>query len=393
MDPISNPYTPGAGVRPYELVGRGEFIEGFDMALTRSGLRLAARSKVLYGLRGVGKTVLLQEFVEYARRSKWLVVDVEAQAGQSLMPVLAGQIFRELRNVGRTWSGETLTWVRRVFKAFSLKVDPGTGAYSFGVDIEPARGYADSGDLDRDLPEMLGELASLAGHHGVGLLLAIDELQVVDGPTLSSLNTTIHRMGQGREPSPFLFVGAGLPSLRRILSDATSYAERLFEYWGIGPLSDHAIRSALNGPTAARGVLWDLEALDTGVEFCRGYPYFAQVLGQHVWDGAEGAQITRAAVAEATRQARRDIDAGLYAARWQRATRGEQRFMQAMADRGGGPVLMSDLVEALGKNRPAQLSPTRNQLINKGLVYAPDRGEVDFTVPGMAGFVKRQVLG
>jgi hypothetical protein len=392
MDPISNPYTPGAGVRPYELVGRAEFIDGFDLALQRSSLRLAARSKVLYGLRGVGKTVLLQEFVEHARRSTWLVVDVEAQAGQSLMPVLAGQIFRELRNAGRTWSGETLTWVRRVFKAFSLEVDPGTGAYSFGVDIEPARGYADSGDPDRDLTEMLGELASLAGHHGVGLLLAIDELQEVDGATLSSLNTTVHRMGQGREPSPFLFVGAGLPSLRRILSDATSYAERLFEYWEVGPLSDYAIRSALDGPAAAMGMRWEPAALDAGVEFCRGYPYFAQVLGQHVWDGAEGVDITRAAVAEATRHARRDIDAGLYAARWQRATRGEQRFMQAMADRGGGPVLMSDLVEALGKNRPAQLSPTRNQLINKGLVYAPDRGEVDFTVPGMAGFVKRQVV-
>ncbi len=138
---------------------------------------------------------------------------------------------------------------------------------------------------------------------------------------------------------------------------------------------------------------WDLDALDAGVEFCRGYPYFAQVLGQHAWNVAEGTQITRDAVAEATPHARSDIDAGLYAARWQRTTRGEQRFMQAMADRGEGPVLMSDLVAALGKDRPAQLSPTRNHLISKGLVYAPDRGEVDFTVPGMAEFVKRQVVG
>jgi hypothetical protein len=130
--------------------------------------------------------------------------------------------------------------------------------------------------------------------------------------------------------------------------------------------------------------------LDAGVEFCRGYPYFAQVLGQRAWDVAEGTPIARDAVAEAIRYAGRDIDAGLYAARWQRATRGEQRFMQAMADSGGGPVLMSELVTALGRDRPAQLSPTRNQLISKGLVYAPDRGEVDFTVPGMAEFVKRQ---
>lgn len=393
MDPVTNPYTPGAGARPFELAGRERFIESFDVALERSSLRLAAQSTILYGLRGVGKTVLLREFVSHARQRRWFVVELEAQAGESLMPALTRELFRELRNAGRPWPGEALTWVRRVFKAFSLKADPGTGSYSFEVDIEPARGYADSGDLDRDLPEMLTELATLAGHHGVGLLVAVDELQEVERSTLSALNSSVHRMGQGAEPLPFLLAGAGLPSLRRILPEATSYAERLYEYWHIGQLDDDAIRAALEAPAAAHRVRWQPAALRAGVEFSRGYPYFVQVLGKHAWNVAAGPDITGFDLRNAVADARVDIDAGLYASRWERATTGEQRFMKAMADSDeDGPVRMADLVETLGRTKLSQLSPTRSQLIAKGLVYAPERGEVAFTVPGMGAFVHRQVV-
>jgi len=393
MDPVRNPYTPGAGARPFELVGREGFLEAFDVARERAQIRLNAQSKVLYGLRGVGKTVLLREFVSHARQHRWLVIELEAMSGESLMPALTRELFRELRNAGRTWSGETLSWVRRVFKAFSIRADPGTGSYSFEVDIEPARGYADSGDLDRDLPEMLSELAALAGHHGAGLLVAIDELQEVQRPVLAALNAMVHRMGQGDEPAPFLFVGAGLPSLRRILPEATSYAERLYEYWHIDRLEVPEIRTALLGPAQAHGVRWEPAALDAAVEFSDGYPYFVQVLGRRVWDLAEGPVITVADLRDAADDARRDLDAGLYAARWQRATKAEQRFMYAMASLAPrGPARMSDLVEALGKSRLSQLSPARSQLISKGLVYAPERGEVAFTVPAMGEFVSRQVV-
>lgn len=393
MDPVSNPYTPGAGARPFELVGRDDIRVAYGVALERAQIRMAVQSKILFGLRGVGKTVLLRDFVARARRANWLVVELEALAGEPLVPALTRELFRELRNAGRTWSGDALQWVRRVFKAFSIRADPGTGSYSFEVDIEPARGYADSGDLDRDLQEMLAELAALAGHHGAGLLLAIDELQEVDRATLAALNATVHRLGQGDEPAPFLFAGAGLPSLRRILAEATSYAERLYEYWSIDRLDDPAIRDALVGPAAAQGVGWEPVALDAAVRFSRGYPYFVQVLGRRAWDVAAGPVITGRDLRDAMVDARQDLDAGLYAARWQRATRAEQRFMSAMAGLGqDGPVRMSDLVEALGKSRSAQLSPTRSQLISKGLVYAPDRGEVAFTVPGMGAFVARQVV-
>jgi len=392
VDPIANPYTPGAGARPFELVGRGAFIEHFEVSLQRAGLRLSTQSKILYGLRGFGKTVLLREFVSHARRSKWIVVEVEAQAGESMMPALTREIFRELRNAGRTWSGDALSWARRVFKAFSVKADPGTGSYSFEVDIEPARGYADSGDLDRDLSEMLAELAALAGHHGVGLMMAVDELQEVERSTLAAMNAAVHRMGQGEEPAPFLMVGAGLPSLRRILPEATSYAERLYEYWHVDRLDERSVRTALTAPAAAQGVTWDQDALTAGVRFSAGYPYFVQILGKHAWNVASGPRITGFDLRNASEDALADIDSGLYASRWERATRVEQRFMRAMAELSAdGRARMADVMVTLGKSRLSQLSPIRGQLISKGLVYSPDRGEVAFTVPGMAQFVTRQV--
>lgn len=394
MDPIKNPYTPGAGARPYELVGRERFLTDFDVSIERAQIRLSAQSKILYGLRGVGKTVLLREFVSHARQRNWFVVALEAKAGEPLMPALTRELFKELRNAGRNWSGDSLSWVRRVFKAFSLKADPASGAYTFEVDLEPARGYADSGDLDRDLQEMFTELAALAGHHGVGLLLAIDELQEVEKPTLAALNATVHGLGQDAEPLPFLAVGAGLPSLRGILAEATSYAERLYEYWHIDRLDAQAIRAALVAPAAAHHVKWEASALSAAESFSDGYPYFVQVLGKHAWNVAGGREITQFDVDNAIQDATEDIDAGLYTSRWQRATRAEQRFMQAMADLmpDSSAVKVADLLEPLGKSKLSQLSPARSGLIGKGLVYAPDRGEVAFTVPGMAGFVRRQVI-
>ena len=185
----------------------------------------------------------------------------------------------------------------------------------------------------------------------------------------------------------------GLPSLRRILPEATSYAERLYEYWHIDTLDDLAIRAALEGPATALGVSWEPGAVEMGVRFSQGYPYFVQVLGKQAWNVAAGPDITCFDLDNAVADARVDIDTGLYASRWQRATRAEQRFMQAMADKGQeGPVRVADLVAALGRTKLSQLSPTRSQLISKGLVYAPDRGEVAFTVPGMGAFARRQVV-
>ncbi|MGB7983237.1 MAG: ATP-binding protein [Candidatus Nanopelagicales bacterium] len=394
MDPVDNPYTPGAGARPYELVGRAAQIEAFDIALARAELRRPAQSKVLHGLRGVGKTVLLRELAAHARARHWIVVSVEAKTGEVLLPTLTREIFKELRNASRTWSGAAIAWARRVFTSFSMKADPGTGSYTFGMEVEPARGWADSGDLDRDLAEMFHELAVLAGEHGVGLFLAIDELQEVEPATLAALNTTVHTLGQGSEPLPFLMVGAGLPSLRGILAEATSYAERLYEYWHVDRLDEAFADAALANPAADLAVTWDSDALTRARTFTHGYPFFIQVLGQHAWDLALGPTITERDAIDAIADAQNEVDSGLYASRWQRATRAEQRLMQAIAvcaPEGGG-ARMSDLVVAMDKERVSQLSPARSNLIAKGLVYAPDRGELAFTVPGMAPFAARQVI-
>lgn len=394
MDSVANPYTPGAGARPHQLVGREEQIAPFDVALERAELRRAVQSKVLYGLRGVGKTVLLRELASHARARRWIVVSVEATAGQPLLPVLTHEIFKELRNASRTWSSAALVWTRRVFKAFSVRADPTFGTYSFGIDIEPAAGWADSGHLDRDLSEMFHELSVLAGEHGVGLLLAIDELQEVERATLAAINTTVHNLGQDTDPLPFLMIGAGLPSLQGLLAEATSYAERLYEYWQVDRLDPPATDAALAGPAADRGVAWAADALTSARGFSDGYPFFIQVLGQHAWNLAPGPSITDGDVAFAIIDAQADIDAGLYSARWQRATRAEQRLLQAIATCAptGGAARMGDLVAAMGKHKISQLSPARSSLITKGLVYAPNRGELAFTVPGMAPFATRQII-
>lgn len=392
MDSIQNPYTPGAGARPHQLVGRERYIADFQATLQRAELRRSARSKVLFGLRGVGKTVLLRELASDAKKRKWIVVSCEASRGEPILPALTHEIFKELRNAERTLGGAALQFVQAVFKSFTMKIDP-TGGYSF--DVDPAKGFADSGDVERDLAEMLQELAKFAAETGVGLLIAVDELQDVELSTLRTLNSALHRLGQEAEPLPFILVGAGLPSLRGILAEATSYTERLYEYWPVGPLDDHDSKLALAGPAADQDVEWQPDALVHAQEFARGYPYFIQVLGQFCWDFAidGSAEITRSDVVAAVPDARSAIDAGLYEARWQRATRTEQRMMKAMATcNSDGRSQMSDLVAAMNKDKLSQLSIHRANLIAKGIAYAPDRGELAFTVPGMAQFVDRQIV-
>jgi hypothetical protein len=394
VDSIRNPYTPGAGARPHQLVGREAQLAAFDVALQRAQLWRPARSKILYGLRGVGKTVLLRELASHARNQRWIVISVEARAGEPLLPTLNREIFKELRNAGRTWTGDALHWARRVFTSFSLQADPGAGTYSFGLKVEPAAGYADSGHLDQDMAEMFDQLATLAGANGVGVLVTIDELQEVEPTTVGALNQTVHKLGQGGEPMPFLMVGAGLPSLQGILAEATSYAERLYEYWAIDRLSPDAVDAALVGPAQELGVSWEPAALERAREFSDGYPFFIQVLGKHAWDLSPGPDIGDSDVIDAIADARVDIDAGLYSARWQRATRAEQRLLRAIATCApeGGPAKMAELVAEMGKTKISQLSPARSALISKGLVYAPNRGELAFTVPGMATFANRQVI-
>lgn len=389
MDPVLNPYQPGAGRRPPELAGREAQLTSFDVLIQRCERGVGARGIVLHGLRGVGKTVLLNEFQAMAERRDWITVKVEAAGGRSVLPMLAQSLHRSLRATASRFSAKRVRDALRVFRSFSVTVDP-SGTYSFGVAVEPLNGQADSGDPILDLGDLLRQLGETSGELGIGTLVLIDEMQDAPPAELRALNAASHEIGQGAEPLPVVLAGAGLPSLPEVLSRATTYAERLYEYVAIGPLDRDAARDAITVPSHALNVEWSKAALEQVQRFSAGYPYFLQTAGKYVWDYATTSPIAKADAEVGLVWARREIDVGLYRARWQRATPAQRQVMRAMAElTDDQPVSMAAVTQSVGRPR-AELSVPRDQLIKKGLVYAPERGLIAFTVPGMAEYVRRQ---
>lgn len=391
MDPLRNPYQPGAGVRPPELAGRDDDLALVDVTLQRTELGYAERGAIWHGLRGVGKTVLLNEVASRARQRHWLVSKAEAASDRSsLLPGLTRSLYQGLRAAIGTHEVGGLRRLLGVFKSFSVTVDP-SGAYTFGIDLEAARGQADSGDASSDLSDLLRELGSTARELGVGALLVIDELQDTPSVELAALNRAIHDAGQGDEPLPVLLMGAGLPSLPGILADATSYAERLYHYRSVGPLEAQGAEKALRRPAESLGVTWNDDALSLALTATSGYPYFLQTAGRSIWNLAKGTPIDAEDADAGLIAAREEIDVGLYLSRWSRATAAQRRMMRSMASFGdGAPVAVADLAREMGMRRSTDLSVSRDQIIKKGLVYAPDRGLLAFTVPGMADYIQRQ---
>ena len=271
-------------------------------------------------------------------------------------------------------------------------MDPATGAFSLGADIAPLPG-ADSGRLSEDLATLFGVLGETSRELGVGTLILVDELQEATAEELTAVNTAVHALGQGGEPLPVVFVGAGLPSLPAQLAEATSYAERLYDYRPVGLLTTLDATAALTGPTTAQGVSWEDDALDAALGIAAGYPYFLQAIGKHVWDVSPGPAITVEDVQVGGEFARREVDEGLYRSRWERATGAQRALLRAMAELGSGDaVSVADLVGPLNKNRVQDLSVARTELIRKGLLYAPERGQLAFTVPGMPEFIRKQTV-
>ncbi len=389
MDPIRNPYQPGAGRRPPELAGRDGELAAFDILMQRCELGYGERGRILYGLRGVGKTVLLNEFQGMAEQRHWITAKIEAASGRSVLPALAQSLHRSLRIATGRYDRTRIIGLLQVFRSFSVKVDP-TGSYAFGFDVAAAPGRADTGDPAIDLPELFAALGYTARTLGVGVLLLVDEMQEAPEAELRALNTAVHELGQGVDPGPVVLVGAGLPSLPEVLSKATSYAERLYEYIEVGALGRAAAHEALVVPAKALGVAWNAEALGRLDHFSHGYPYFIQTGGKYAWDYAAGSPITAADVDAGLVPARREVDSGLYRARWQRATPLQRTIMRAMSDLAGdAAVSMAAVAESIGRERN-ELSVPRDQLMKKGLIYAPERGLIAFTVPGMADYVTRQ---
>jgi hypothetical protein len=391
VDPVANPYRPGAGRRPPLLAGRESLLEAFEVVRrTAEELGEGDRGWVLNGLRGVGKTVLLNELLERVSGRGWITAKVEVGASASLPIALNQSLVRGLRTATGRHPEPRLRRLLGVFRAFSVKLDP-TGALAVGVEVEPIRGVADSGRFADDLAALFEVLAETARNLGVGVLVLVDELQEAALDELAAINTAVHQLGQADQPLPLTFVGAGLPSLPAQLAEATSYAERLYDYRTIGLLDDEASRAALIVPAQHREVEWEPDGLAAATSAAGGYPYFLQSIGKHVWDNARRSPISLDDVDVGLGEARREVDDGLYRSRWERATPAQRQVLRAVAQIGGDePAAVSDIAKLMGKPRTSDISVARNELIKKGLVYAPERGLLAFTVPGMHDFIDRQ---
>lgn len=391
MDPITNPYAPGAGAPPPELAGRDALREAMRIATERVRLGRHAKSVLMVGLRGVGKTVLLDRLRTDAEAAGLHTVRIEAPEGRSLPAMLAPQLRQALLRLSRTDQARDLA--HRALRALAGFVKALKFKYEdieVGLDFEPEPGLADNGDLEYDLQALLEAAGLAARQAGTALILIVDELQYVEEDQLAALTTALHRTVQRQ--LPVMLVGAGLPQLPGRMGRAKSYAERLFDFPDIGPLPPDAARAALAKPAAGLGVAFAPAALDLLVQETQGYPYFLQEWGKHVWDVAPGSPIGLDDVQTATREVIAALDESFFRVRFDRLTPSQKRYLRAMAALGPGPHRSGDVASALQK-KVTSLAPIRNQLINKGMIWSPSHGDTAFTVPMFDAFMRRIMPG
>ena len=385
VDPVRNPYAPGAGQRPPELAGRDTELAAFDVVLERIAHGRPERSLVLTGLRGVGKTVLLNQLRSAAISRGWGSGKIEARPDQSLRRPVSSALHMALRELGPHHPDpESIDAVLAVLKAFALRQAPDAKVrdrWQPGIDVPAATGRADSGDMEIDLVELLSDAAGLAADVGRGIALFIDEMQDVQPDDVSAICAACHELSQ--QGSPLIVVGAGLPHLPAVLSASKSYSERLFRYLRIDRLDRDAADRALLAPAEREDVAFEAAALDALYAAADGYPYFVQAYGKVTWDLAAASPITADDVAMAAPVAETELAVGFFGSRYDRATPAEREYMHAMAELGGpqgNAVATSEVAVSLGR-KPASLSPARDSLIKKGLVYSAERGQIAFTVP------------
>lgn len=391
MDPVKNPFAPGAGTPPPELAGRDELRETVRIALDRVRLGRPTKSILMVGLRGVGKTVLLDRMREDAEAVGIQTMRVEAPEGRSLPAMLAPQIRQALLRLSRNeqakdFAQRALRGLAGFAKALKLKYQD----IEVGFDFDPERGLADNGDLEQDLQALLEAAGEAAQKAGTALVMFVDELQYVQEDELAALITALHRAAQRR--LPVVLVGAGLPQLRGRTGRAKSYAERLFDFPMIDRLIPTAARTAIAKPAEAEGVAVDGDALERIVQETRGYPYFLQEWGKHAWDAATQSPITLRDVGLASTAAVAALDDSFFRVRFDRLTPLEKRYLRAMAELGPGPHRSGDIAEQLRRGVTA-LGPTRNQLIAKGMIWSPSHGDTAFTVPLFDEFMRRIMPG
>lgn len=369
------------------MTGRDKEIDAFDLMIARSKRRLHSRGMVISGLRGVGKTVLLNHFRAHAERMGWFTVSLEGISGPVGASAVREKLARELLIAGRKRfrrsPQEKLAKALGSISSFSASI--GVSGIEFG--IEKNAGRADSGMIEIDLEEMIEDLALALKAERSGIAFFIDEMQDLDESLLTALIATQHIAGQ--QEWPFYIIGAGLPNLPARLSEARSYAERLFDYRQIGPLDVAASEMALVEPAQKSGAQFAPEAVDILLDAANGYPYFLQEFGKAIWDIAPATPFMKSDAELAVKAGRRQLDSGFFPSRWERATRSERSYLRAMALDADSGSSTGALAERLGVSA-SKLGPARAAVIAKGLVYAPEHGYVAFTVPGMASFILRQ---
>jgi hypothetical protein len=388
VDPIQNPYAPGAGTRPPELAGRDELRTQVQTSIERLRIGNPSKSILMVGLRGVGKTVLLDRMRDAAEESGIHTIRIEAPENRSLPALLAPQLRIALLRLSRTESAKALAMrglqaLAGFAKALKIKFQD----IEVGFDAEPEPGLADNGDLEHDLQALFEVAGAAAKAANTVLVIFIDELQYVEEEQLASLIVALHRTAQRN--LPVMMVGAGLPQLRGQMGRAKSYAERLFDFPIVGPLSHDASKLAIVKPAEDRNVTFEDRAVEKIISLTKGYPYFLQEWGKHAWEVAEKSPITELDVDYATQFTIAALDESFFRVRLDRLTPIEKRYLRAMAELGPGPHRSGDVAAAL--NRPvASLSPHRSQLISKGMIWSPGHGDTAFTVPLFDEFMKRE---
>ncbi len=385
MDPVRNPFAPGAGSQPPELAGRDDIIERAEVAIQRALIGRYDKSQILLGLRGTGKTVLLNRIDALAEQHGHITSFIEAPDDRTLIELLYPRVHTALRRLSTIESAKTAAhaaWqaLKAIAAAFKITV----GDVTIAVDPEP--GVADSGNLEFDLVDLFVNVGEAAKAAGTGWTLLIDEIQYLTEPELAAVIVAMHRINQ--KALPVLFFGAGLPQVAALSGDAKSYAERLFDFPNIGPLSGEAASAAIREPIEAEGEAITDDALAAIIERTDGYPYFIQEWGYQTWNVAERSPFTLTDVEAASMAVLARLDAGFFRVRFDRLTPKEREYVLAMASLGKGPYRSGDVADRLGESMQ-RLGPRRAKIINKGMIYAPAHGDIAFTVPMFEDFLTR----
>ena len=387
MDRRNNPYAPGAGLQPPELAGRDRLIEDVTIDMDRVLARRPTKGLVLLGLRGVGKTVLLNRLRAFADDKGFVTAKIETPEGGALPDLLAPELRRilyalDVRQGGGWYLRRAVNVLRGFANAFKVKI----GDIEFSV--EPAPGEGDSGNLEQDLPRLLMAVAEAAAERRSAVGLFIDEIHYLSAVELAAVAVACHETAQRN--LPLLFIGAGLPQVAALAGMAKSYAERLFDYPELGPLDSDSARAAIVKPARKEGVSFDDDAVDAIMTATQNYPYFIQEWGFQVWNRAPTSPIARAAVAEATPDVIAHLDGDFFRVRFDRLTVLQQKYLRAMAELGPGPHKTGAIAATLGVGA-ASVATVRQQLVKKGMVWSQRHGETAFTVPLFDNFMKRQM--